>query len=61
MQSNARVDCPYCGQHFKIVVDCSAGSQEYIEDCEVCCKPIIITATVEDGELIALETRREDD
>ncbi len=34
-----------------MVVDLSAGSQSYIEDCEVCCKPIQISYTVEDHEL----------
>lgn len=26
-----------------MLLDLSAGSQDYIEDCEVCCRPIRIT------------------
>ena len=34
-----------------MVLDLSAGRQTYIEDCEVCCKPIEISFEVEDAEL----------
>ena len=34
---------PYCGQAIEVVIDASAGSQEYVEDCEICCRPIIFT------------------
>ena len=40
-----------------MVLDLSAGRQTYIEDCEVCCKPIEISFDVEDGELVGFETR----
>lgn len=32
--------CPYCGESFTVLVDCSEADQDYIEDCEVCCRPI---------------------
>ena len=34
------VCCPYCGEIIDILIDCSVASQSYIEDCEVCCRPI---------------------
>jgi hypothetical protein len=34
------VHCPYCGESFETLVDLSAGSADYIEDCQVCCRPI---------------------
>ena len=42
--------CPYCGQEISMVLDVSAGTQAYIEDCEVCCKPVEIRFDVEEGE-----------
>jgi hypothetical protein len=43
--------CPYCAATIELVVDCSIASQEYIEDCEVCCRPIAVRATIgPDGE-----------
>jgi hypothetical protein len=44
--------CPYCLQHISMILDLSLdGTQTYIEDCEVCCKPIQITFTVENNQL----------
>ncbi len=43
--------CPCCGSHVSVVVDLSVESQELIEDCEVCCRPLEIAYTVEDGEV----------
>jgi len=38
--------CPYCGEPITLLVDLSAGEQDYIEDCEVCCRPIAISVRV---------------
>lgn len=46
------VHCPYCGEPIDIYVDDSAGSQRYIEDCQVCCRPIDVAVSVDaDGDL----------
>lgn len=56
------VDCPYCGECFATLADCSAGSGRYIEDCPVCCCPIeFFLETGSDGSLVSLTTRRDDD
>ena len=34
------ISCPYCGETISILVDESVGAQHYIEDCQVCCRPI---------------------
>lgn len=43
------VQCPYCGEAFETPVDLSAGSFQYVEDCQVCCQPIELTGEVDDG------------
>ena len=56
------VECPYCGEAFGVVVDCSAGNQVYWEDCPVCCQPIEFDARVDfGGVLTGLTWRREGD
>lgn len=40
------VDCPYCGESLEIFIDSSVPEQEYIEDCQVCCRPMTIKASV---------------
>ena len=47
----SKIVCPYCGEQIELLIDCSIGYQEYIEDCQVCCRPITIVASVgEDGQ-----------
>ncbi|MFE8070058.1 CPXCG motif-containing cysteine-rich protein [Marinobacteraceae bacterium S3BR75-40.1] len=36
------VQCPYCWESLEIMVDSSAGDQVYTEDCQVCCRPMVI-------------------
>ena len=45
------VDCPYCGERFEVVVDPSVEDQEYIEDCWVCCQPIVMSVSVVDDDV----------
>lgn len=35
-----RIRCPYCGEDIDVLIDCSVSSQNYVEDCSVCCRPI---------------------
>ncbi len=45
------IQCPYCWESINVLIDCSIESQEYIEDCQVCCRPIIFDVLVdEDGD-----------
>jgi Cysteine-rich CPXCG len=38
--TTANVYCPYCNETVEIAIDPGGGpSQEYVEDCEVCCQP----------------------
>jgi transcription elongation factor Elf1 len=56
------ITCPYCGESFETSVDLSAGSQHYIEDCAVCCRPIEVMLRVsEDGELTDVSTATDRD
>jgi len=56
------VECPYCGEPFETMVDCSGGSQDYIEDCPVCCRPVEFRLEVDsEGKLLSLAVRRDDD
>jgi len=55
------VRCPYCGERLETRVDLTAGEREYIEDCEVCCRPIEFTVEREQtGALLAVKVQRVD-
>lgn len=55
------ISCPYCGETLSIVIDCSVESQRYIEDCQVCCRPINITVSVDADGVPSIEAISEDD
>lgn len=39
-ETEAFVECPYCGETNEVALDPGSGSdQEYVEDCQVCCRP----------------------
>lgn len=53
--------CPYCGERLETRVDLTAGEREYIEDCEVCCRPIELGIELEEsGALRAIRVQRLD-
>lgn len=39
------VNCPHCGTDTDLIIDGSQGSQEYFEDCSVCCNAIHVVIT----------------
>ena len=56
----AQILCPYCGEEIEILIDCSAGNQSYVEDCQICCAPIEIAVNVNSaGELLAIQGKRD--
>jgi hypothetical protein len=55
------VQCPYCGERLETRVDLTTDEQTYIEDCEVCCRPIEFTLEREEnGALRAVRVQRLD-
>lgn len=53
MQDEAEYECPYCGEEIIIPLDLTQGAhQEYVEDCPVCCSPVVIRLEIlEDGSV----------
>jgi hypothetical protein len=49
--------CPYCWEQISMVLDTSVNGQIYVEDCEVCCRPIEVRYTAQDGEVNDFEAR----
>lgn len=42
------VHCPACGEPLELAIDTSAGSQAYVEDCQVCCRPMLVRVAIGD-------------
>jgi hypothetical protein len=46
------VECPYCGERIDVLIDPSDLRQDYIEDCQVCCRPIEFAIAIDpDGAI----------
>ena len=46
------VECPYCGERIDVLIDPADLQQTYIEDCQVCCRPIEFEIAMDpDGDL----------
>jgi hypothetical protein len=54
LETTAEVSCPHCGETITLLLDLSVDSQEYIEDCSVCCQPMTVSYSAEEGELTDL-------
>ena len=53
--------CPYCGERISVLVDHSVPDQRYTEDCEVCCRPIVIDTTIDQDGSVVLQALTESD
>lgn len=53
------LQCPNCWEQVEIVVDCLDAEQEIVEDCSVCCSPMIIAIHAGDDEELHGEARME--
>ena len=59
--SEQSLSCPYCGEGITILVDQSLPDQEYVEDCQVCCRPIVLRVSVESDGAVAITARSENE
>jgi hypothetical protein len=59
MRPAAKVRCSYCGEKLWMEVDADEGSTvaEFIEDCEVCCRPIVFSGYFDESGRLRLSAR----
>jgi hypothetical protein len=53
--------CPYCGESQTVLLDTSEEEQTYIEDCQVCCRPIDFIVSVDNQGDVVVEIRHENE
>jgi transposase-like protein len=59
MEDEGEVSCPYCGQACTLVLDTSVPRQRFTTDCEVCCRPFLVFAECEAGQILSLDAQGE--
>ena len=55
------VDCPWCGEALELAIDCPDGQHEYVEDCHVCCSPILVKVIAGHDEAAQVSVQRENE
>ncbi len=50
--------CPYCWQRISMVLDPLEEESSYVEDCEVCCRPIEIRFVFSGEKLVSFDAIR---
>ena len=61
MLPNADIQCPYCGETIQVLLDDDSAGHSYIEDCQVCCRPITMTVIADDDGALQVRARAEND
>jgi hypothetical protein len=55
------INCPYCGEQIDIQVDVAGVDEEYVQDCSVCCRPMLLHVTRDADGAPAVTAARESD
>lgn len=55
------VSCPYCGEAIEVLIDHQDAGDQYIEDCQVCCRPIIFTIALDSMGNVSVTVRDENE
>ena len=48
--------CPYCWEKISFLIEEIDGLNDYIEDCEDCCKPINVIIEFKKNELVSFKS-----
>jgi hypothetical protein len=52
--------CPHCWENITLTLDLSVPGQSYVEDCPVCCKPLMVSYSAENGEVLEFSVEASD-
>ncbi len=51
------IQCPYCGESISVLIHPSEAGTEYVEDCQVCCRPIEFSLIEDIDGAVMLQVR----
>lgn len=55
MGETSTIACPYCNSETLVILDGVDGDIDLVSDCENCCRPINVRATVEHGVVVSIQ------
>lgn len=53
--------CPYCGEIIAVLLDEEESGSDYIEDCQVCCRPIVFSVFMDSAGCLSVSVRDENE
>lgn len=56
-----KIGCPYCGETISVLIDPSDTDNSYIEDCQVCCRPINFNISLDYDNDLVIHVTSDDD
>lgn len=56
-----QIRCPYCGEQIDIQVDIVSADEDYLEDCTICCRPILLHIARDENGVPSVSATRESD
>jgi transcription elongation factor Elf1 len=56
-----QISCPYCGEPTLVMIEAIGEAQEYTEDCQVCCRPMVFHVNEDHQGNIHVNVRAEDE
>ncbi|MEA2017479.1 MAG: CPXCG motif-containing cysteine-rich protein [Campylobacterota bacterium] len=48
--------CPYCWEKISMLLDPYMEDDDYVEDCQVCCRPIVVNFRIVDDEVVSFSS-----
>ena len=61
MLEEAVVQCPYCWEPLDILLNPDDEGCSYIEDCQVCCRPIEMRVSRGENDELTVQAHHEDE
>jgi len=58
LERTTTISCPFCSSNTLVTLDGVDGDIDLVSDCENCCRPINVRATVEAGEVVGIEAEK---
>jgi len=55
LEGTTAISCPYCNSDTLVILDGIDGELDLVSDCENCCRPINVRATVEEGQVVVID------
>ena len=52
--------CPYCWEQISMILDPYMENEEYVEDCQVCCRPIVVEFRISNSEVTSFRINKID-